>query len=182
VTSRWVSGHGPCRLVSMQQTTTSPSDAEARESATLQQHQQWRYSVAHLADMVRLHEALLRLPPGGSPRSRRTALAELERCIAQAHRDLEDLSQTVGTKVPAELTRPDDFRGAAQAPTLTHEEEGEFESALAALGYEPSKFVAQLTDRGWVVVAAPKGRVLYDRQGWLPKFAAHLKQGLFGAP
>jgi ATP-dependent DNA ligase len=31
-------------------------------------------------------------------------------------------------------------------------------------------------------VAAPGSRVQYERRGWLTKFAAHLKQGLFGPP
>jgi hypothetical protein len=173
-------GHGRCYARPMHQTGTPQRDSATDESSLVQQ--QWRYGVAHLADMVRLHEALLGLPLAGSSSSRRAALAELERCIAEAHGELQDLSRTMGREVPAELSRPDGSRVAAQTQTLTHEEEAEFASALASLGYDSSKFSAQLSDDGRLVIATLGSRVQYERRGWLAKFAAHLKQGLFGPP
>jgi hypothetical protein len=170
-------GHEDCQICAMQQIDTPQFDSPA--SNALQQ--QWRYAVAHLADMVRLHEALQVLPLAGSSSSRRAALAELESCIAEAHRELQEVSQSMGREMPGELS-PKGSDASPQPHTLTPEEEAEFACALDALGYESSKFAAQPMSDGRLLVAAPNSRVFYDRKGWLAKFAAHLMQGLFGPP
>ena len=93
----------------MEQDTTSVNSAAASDHADLMR--QWRFAVVHLADMVRLHEALLGLPGGGTP-SRMAALAELDNCIEEARSGLELLAERIERQVPVELL----LSGVADVP------------------------------------------------------------------